>query len=577
MSTTYTIGIDFGTESGRAVLVDAGDGREIASAVHPYARGVIDERLPDAGVTLPPDWALQDPKDYLAVFQRAVPAALRQSGVDPAQVRGVGIDFTSCTMLPTTRDGTPLCDLPQWRQQPHAWVKLWKHHAAQPQADRINQVARARGERWLARYGGKYSAEWFFSKALQILDEAPEVYAAADRLIEAADWVVWRLTGQETRNLCTAGYKALWQDGAFPDPAFFAALHPGMADIVATRMRSDLAPLGARAGGLTAEAAAWTGLPEGTPVAVANVDAHVTAAAVQAVEPGVFVLIMGTSTCDILLGRELREVEGMCGVVRDGVVAGSYAYEAGQNGVGDIFAWYAQQAAPPQAHAAAQAAGLALQPYLEREAARLQPGESGLLALDWWLGNRSTLVNTDLTGLLLGLTVSTTPPETYRALIEATAFGARTIIDAFERGGVPIHTLVAAGGLPEKNALLTQIYADVTGRPLYLAGSAQAPALGSAIHAAVAAGLYPDIPAASRAMGSRRPEPVAPNPAAHAIYDQLYADYTALYDYFGRGDNDVMRRLKRLRAQAKIPPLPSPPGGEVGGGGAPAISPEGGE
>ncbi len=561
----YTIGIDFGTESGRAVLVDARDGREIASAVHPYAHGVIDERLPDTGLALPPDWALQDPQDYLAVFQNAVPAVLRQSGVDPAAVRGVGIDFTSCTMLPTTRDGTPLCDLPAWRGQPHAWVKLWKHHAAQPQADRINQVARERGEPWVMRYGGKYSAEWFFSKALQILDEAPEVYAAADRLIEAADWVVWRLTGQETRNLCTAGYKALWQDGAFPDPAFFAALRPGLADVVATRMRSDLAPLGARAGGLSAEAAAWTGLPQGTSVAVANVDAHVTAAAVQAVEPGVFVMIMGTSTCDILLGRELRDVEGMCGVVRDGVIPGYYAYEAGQNGVGDIFACYAEQATPPQTHAAAQAAGLGLHEYLEREAAQLQPGESGLLALDWWLGNRSTLVDTDLTGLLLGLTVSTTPAEIYRALIEATAFGARTIIDAFEQSGVPIHTLVAAGGLPEKNALLAQIYADVTGRPLFLAGSAQAPALGSAIHAAVAAGLYPDIPAASQAMGSRRPTPVQPDAARHAVYDQLYAEYSALYTYFGRGENTVMKRLKRLRGAAKR--QTNDPISDVAGGG----------
>lgn len=547
----YTIGIDFGTESGRAVVVDCRDGHEVATAVHHYAQGVIDQRLPGSKQPLPPDWALQDPADYLAVFQQAIPEVLRLSGIAPIEIKALGLDFTACTMLPTTRNGTPLCFLPQWRDQPHAWVKLWKHHAAQPQADRINQIARERKEPWLARYGSKYSAEWFFSKALQILDEAPEIYTAAERLIEAADWVVWQLTGQETRNLCTAGYKALYQDSAFPSQDFFAALDPRFADIVATRMSTHLAQLGTSAGGLSSQAAAWTGLPAGTPVAVANVDAHVTNAAVGAVAPGEYVLIMGTSTCTILLGTEQREVEGICGVVKDGVIPGLYAYEAGQNGVGDIFAWYLDHATPPGIYTAASAAGLSAHAYLEQEAARLHPGESGLLALDWWLGNRSTLVDTDLTGLIIGLNVATTPAEIYRALIEATAFGARTIIDTYEHAGVPIHTLVAAGGLPEKNALLTQVYADVIGKPLYLSGSSQAPALGSAIHAAVAARLYPDIPSAARVMGKRRSEPILPNPAHRAIYDDLYTDYTTLYDTFGRGANEVMKRLKWLRVQTK--------------------------
>ncbi len=547
----YTIGIDFGTESGRAVLVDARNGREIATEVYHYLAGVIDERLPGSDAPLPPDWALQDPQDYLGVFQHTIPAILRQSKIEPGEVKGIGIDFTSCTMLPTTRDGTPLCFLPEWRAYPHAWVKLWKHHAAQPQADRINAVARERNEPWLERYGGKYSSEWFFSKALQILEEAPEIYNAAERLIEAADWVVWQLTGHETRNLCTAGYKALYQDGTFPSQDFFAALDPLFADIIATRMSTQLVQLGSRAGGLSPQAAQWTGLPEGTPVAVANVDAHVTNAAVDAVRPGEYVLIMGTSTCTILLGTEQQPVEGICGVVRDGVIPGLYAYEAGQNGVGDIFAWYLDHAVPPTVYETARAAGISVHAYLEQEAARLYPGESGLLALDWWLGNRSTLVDTDLSGLILGLNVATTAAEIYRTLIEATAFGARTIIDAYERAGVLIHTLIAAGGLSEKNALLTQIYADVIGKPLYLAASSQAPALGSAIHAAVAADLYPDIPSASHIMGKRRPDPVLPNTAHRGAYDALYADYTTLYDTFGRGANTVMKRLKQLRIQMK--------------------------
>jgi L-ribulokinase len=547
----YTLGIDFGTESARAVVVDTSNGRELAVAVHPYASGVIDARLPGSDHALPPDWALQDPADYLAVFRNAVPAALRMAAIDPREVVGIGIDFTCCTMLPTFRDGVPLCFTEQWRAHPHAWAKLWKHHAPQPQADAITALGHARGEEWVRRYGGKYSSEWTFSKALQLLQEAPDVYAATERFIEGADWVVWQLTGQETRNACSAGYKAMVIDGRYPATEFFAALDPRFADVAHTRLGQTFAPPGALAGRLTAQAAEWTGLQEGVAVAVGNVDAHVTNAAVGAVTTGEYVLIMGTSTCTIVLADELREVEGICGVVKDGVIPGYWAYEAGQNGVGDIFAWYLEHAVPASVTEAAGASGLTVHEYLERKAAKVRPGESGLLALDWWLGNRSTLVDTDLTGLLLGLTVATTPPEIYRALIEATAFGARMIIDTYEKAGVPIHTLIAAGGLPEKNALLAQIYADVMGKPLYLAGSPQAPALGSAIHAAVAAGVYPDIPAAARVMGKRRPDPIVPNPGHRSIYDTLFADYLALYDTFGRGANDVMKRLKRLREQQK--------------------------
>lgn len=543
----YTIGIDFGTESGRALLVDTRDGREIATAVHPYKNGVIDEHLPHNNQPLPPDWALQDPLDYIEVIKTTVPAVLKESGIPADQIVGIGIDFTACTMLPTLADGTPLSTLPQWKDNPHSWLKLWKHHAAQPEADQINDTARRMGQDWLERYGGKISSEWFFSKALQVLQESPDVYAAAERFIEAADWVIWRLTGVETRNACTAGYKAMVQQGEYPAREYFAALHPDFGDIVDTKMSRTFANLGDRAGGLTAEFAQLTGLKEGIAVAVANVDAHVTAPAVKATRPGVMVMIMGTSTCHILSGEQLQTVEGMCGVVRDGVIPGYYGYEAGQSGVGDIFAWFVDNAVPPEYHEAAKAAGMNLHQYLEQEAAKQKVGEHGLLALDWWNGNRSTLVDVDLTGLLIGATLATRAPDIYRALIEATAYGTRTIIESFEARGVEIKELVAAGGLPDKNALLRQIYADVTGRPLKLAGSGQAPALGSAMHAAVAAGVYPDIHAAADKMGKLKDEIVQPIAENKAVYDQLYADYKTLYDYFGRGANDVMKRLKALR------------------------------
>ncbi|HIC89454.1 MAG TPA: ribulokinase [Anaerolineae bacterium] len=549
----YAIGIDFGTESGRAVLVDVGTGEEISTAVHVYQNGVIDEYLPGTDIRLEPDWALQDPADYIETLKMAVPAVLKESGVEPADVIGIGTDFTACTMLPTKADGTPLCLLPEWHDHPHAWVKLWKHHAAQPEADRINEVARERGEKWLQRYGGKISSEWFFAKTLQILNEAPEIYDAADRLIEGADWIVWQLTGEEKRNSCTAGYKAIWHKReGFPTREYFAALHPQLADVVDTKMSRTIYPLGARAGGLTPQAADWTGLLPGTAVSVGNVDAHVSVPAATVTEPGRMVIIMGTSNCHMILGTEEKIVEGMCGVVEDGIIPGYYGFEAGQSGVGDIFAWFVENGVPPEYHEMAQRQSVNLHKLLEKEAAKLKPGENGLLALDWWNGNRSVLVDVDLTGLLIGATLATKAPEIYRALIESTAYGTRVIIEAFEKSGVAVNEIVATGGLPERNQLLMQIYADVTGREIKVAASPQAGALGSAMHGAVAAGKaaggYDSIFEAAQHMAHLKDVVYRPIPAHQKVYDQLYADYVRLYDYFGRGENNVMKRLKRMKA-----------------------------
>ncbi|RPI54901.1 MAG: ribulokinase, partial [Chloroflexi bacterium] len=370
----YAIGVDFGTESGRAVLVDVTAGLELASSVHPYANGVIDETLPGTGIRLEPDWALQDPNDYIEVFKQAIPAVLAESGVAAADVIGLGIDFTACTMLPTKADGTPLCTLPEWRNHPHAWVKLWKHHAAQPEANKLNDIARELGHSFLDRYGGKISSEWFFPKAWQILDEAPELYGAADRLLEAADWVVWQLTGVETRNACTAGYKAIWsKTEGFPPDEFFKALDPRLEHIVDEKMKRDVLPLGVKAGGLTAEAAAWTGLQPGTAVAVANVDAHVAVPAATVTEAGRMVIIMGTSNCHMVLGRDERIVPGMCGVVVDGILPGMPGFEAGQSCVGDHFAWFVENCVPAAYEREAQARGLDVHQLLEEKAARLTP------------------------------------------------------------------------------------------------------------------------------------------------------------------------------------------------------------
>lgn len=537
----YVVGVDFGTLSGRALVVRVSDGAELGTAVHEYRHGVLESALP-SGVPLPPDWALQDPEDYRDVLRHAVPAAVAAAGIDPTRVIGIATDFTACTILPTLADGTPLCEVPELRDRPHAWVKLWKHHAGQPQADRINALAQERGESWLGRYGGKISAEWQFAKGLQLLDEDPEVYRRATRFVEAADWIVWQLCGAETRNICTAGYKGIRQDGRYPSPDFLAALDPDFADFV-DKLDGPLLPLGARAGGLTAQAAAWTGLPEGIAVAAGNVDAHVTAASAQALVPGHLVAIMGTSTCHVVNGTELAEVPGMCGVVEGGLSPGAWGYEAGQSGVGDIFGWFVEQAAP---------AGADSHQRLSELAAAQPVGGHGLIALDWWNGNRSLLVNHDLSGLIVGLTLATRPADIYRALLEATAYGTRMIIEAFTEAGVPVRELVVAGGLTA-NPLLMQIYSDVTNRPLHLIGSAQGPALGSAIHAAVAAGAYPDVYAASAAMGRVDRDAYHPDPERARAYDALYAEYRALHDHFGRGGNDVMSRLRAIRNAAVQP------------------------
>jgi L-ribulokinase len=416
----------------------------------------------------------------------------------------------------------------------------------------VNAVAAERGEPWLRRYGGKISSEWFFPKALQILDEAPEVYDAADRLIEAADWAVWQLTGVETRNSCTAGYKAIWskRDG-FPPPDYFAVLDPRFEHVVDEKMSRRIVSIGERAGGLTERAAGWTGLLPGTPVAVANVDAHVSAPAATVTAPGTLVAIMGTSICHILLGDELAAVTGMCGVVEDGVVPGLFGYEAGQSAVGDIFAWFADSCVPPEYHELARRSGTSVLEVLEREAANLVPGESGLLALDWWNGNRSVLVDADLRGLLVGMTLATKAPEIYRALIEATAFGTRVIIDAFESAEVRVDGIVACGGLPERNRLLMQIFADVTGREFAVAASGQAPALGSAMFGAVAAGAaaggFDSVVEASRQMAHLGETRYRPDPGRHGVYEELFAEYLRLHDLFGRGGNDAMKSLKAIQ------------------------------
>ncbi len=538
----FAIGLDFGTESARMILVDVETGDEGSEAIQSYRHGVLARALPD-GTPLPPDWALQHPGDYLEATEILLRRAKAAAGSHA--IVGIGIDFTSCTMLPVTKDGTPLCLLPDYAGEPHAWVKLWKHHGAQRQADRLNALRPA----FLDLYGGRTSSEWVHAKALQILEEVPGIFAVADRIIEAGDWIVWQLTGREVRSICQAGYKAHWQpDSGYPAAPFLASLHhdfPALLDKLAPPH-----PVGRVAGGLTAAWAERTTLPAGVPVAVALIDAHASIPGLGVGEPGRLVMVMGTSTVHLLLSHHQVAIPGISGVVRDGVLPSLYAYEAGQAATGDALEWWV--------HTLVWAAGGRAEGVLarlEREARALAPGAAGLIALDWWNGSRTPLVNADLSALIAGLTITTQPVEIFRGIVEATAFGTRQVIEILEAGnGVePVAELRVCGGLT-RSPLVMQIYADVTGRTLHASSTPHASARGAAVYGALAAGAagggYDDPGEALRHMGVRDFREFRPDPQVHARYDHLYAMYRELHRHFGEGGTALLKRLKELRAGA---------------------------
>ena len=533
------VGVDFGTESGRALLVDVSTGEELGVSVAAYPSAVIDHELPSTGRALAPDWALQDPADWLHVLERAVPDVLGAAGVAAERVAGIGVAVTSCTVLPVIADGTPLCQLERWRERPHAWPKLWKHHAAQPIADRLTEVAAERGEPFLARYGGRISSEWYFPKLIELWLEDRELYDAAAAFLEATDWIVWQLTGRECRQSCTAGYKAMWSahDG-LPPTEYFTAAYPGF-DRPAEKLGSEFAALGTRAGGLAAGLAERIGLRAGTAVAVGNVDSFASVPGVGVREPGAFVIAIGTSICDMALGAEEVRLPGITGVVADGILPGLYGYEAGQAAVGDMLAWFVRlRGGDDQSFDA-----------LESGAAALAPGETGLVALDWFNGNRSILADADLTGVIAGLTLRTAPAEVYRALLEAIAFGSRRIIDNFGEHGIALDEIVACGGIAEKSPLTMQLLADTSGRPVRVPDSAEIPARGAALFAAVAAGRHPDIGAAIAATRPPDARRYAPDPEAGAVYDRVYRVYRELYETLGRSRVALLHELKRIRIE----------------------------
>jgi L-ribulokinase len=533
---SYAIGVDFGTESGRAALVDLSGGDVLATSVVRYASAVIDRKLPSTGEELPPDWALQDPDDWVTVINKTLPDVIKQAGINAEQVVGLGVDFTSCTVLPVKSDGAPLCTLDEWRERRHAWPKLWKHHAAQPVADRLNEVALERGDAFLQRYGGRISSEWYFPKLIQVWLEDREVYDACDGFIEATDWIVWHLTGVECRQTATAGFKAMWSpDEGLPPTDYFTTAYPGF-DHPGEKLGDTFVPLGTKAGTLRADVAKKTGLPESVAVAVGNVDAWVSVPGVGVEDPGTFVVVIGTSICDMIVHPEETRLPGITGVVKDGILPGLYGYEAGQAAVGDMLAWFVDD--------------LVMDPDsygdLEKAAAKIGPGETGLLALDWWNGNRTILADADLTGAILGLTLHTTREEIYRALLESIAFGSRRIMDNFEEHGLVLSEIVACGGIAERSPLMMQLLADTSGRKVHVPEVNEIPARGAALFGAVAAGVYEDIGSAIEATRPKRVRTYEPDLDAKKTYDRVYEIYRTLYEFLGHSDRRLMHDLKRI-------------------------------
>lgn len=543
----YVIGVDFGTLSGRAVLVDSANGKVLASAAMDYPHGVMDRVLGDNGLPLPQNYALQDPLDYLAVLEQILPRVLAKGGVDKHEIAGIGIDFTCCTLLSLDAEGQPLCARPEFLATPLSYALLWKHHAAKPYADRLTAVARARDEAFLSRCGGVVDEEWTLAKLYQVMEEAPEVFAATDVFAEGGDWIVWQLTGKLSRSYHFAAYKSHYHEKeGYPCADFLAAVDARLPAAVCEKLRGEVHLMGSCAGYVTKAAAARFSLAEGTPVAVAMPDGHVAAPAVGVCRDGDLFMVLGTSGCFMAVGERDARVPGICGTVKDGILPRLYGYEAGLCALGDHFAYAAKNLTCAAYERECLERGIPMLRLLLEKAEKKRPGESGVLALNWFNGNRSVLVDGDLSGLFVGLTLQTAPEDLLRALLEATAFGARNILENFEANGVAVRRILASGGISHKDPFTMQLYADVLGREIAVTGSREAPAHGVAICAAVAAGLYPDIRSAVEAMHAPVERIYHPNGASFAVYDTLYTEYKRLHDYFGRGENDVMRRLRQI-------------------------------
>ena len=553
MSKKYTIGIDFGTLSARAVLVDIDSGKVACDSVFEYPHGVMDSSLP-SGLSLPADFALQHPRDYLEALVHTVSSVIEKSGVSNEDIIGIGIDFTTCTLIPVKADGTPLCFDPSFENDPHAYAKLWKHHASQPEADRLNDAIAKFAPHILERLGGKTSSEWLFPKVMEVLDKSPAAYENTAYFIEGGDFISWMLTGRQTRSYVYASYKALYMhDFGFPPKEMLKYLDERLENVVEEKLTAPMVYTCEAAGYVDELSRARLGISTSTPwlkigtvVACPEPDAHAAAPALGLSDSGDMFAILGTSSNYMLISDEYKIINGICGVVKDGLIPGFNAYESGLCCFGDHFDWVAKNICPIEYSLEAKEKNISEIELLTEKASALAPGECGLLALNWWNGNRNILVDSSLSGMFLGMTLRTKPEDMFRAIVEANAFGTRVIIETFEKHGVSVDRMTAAGGITGKSPFVMQTLADILGKTLCVSGYLHSSALGSAIYASVAAGGHSSLKDAISAMADPCDTVFAPNPEAKKIYDRLYEEYIKLHDYFGRGENDVMKRLKEI-------------------------------
>lgn len=542
-----TIGIDFGTESARAILIDTKTGKELANSFSAYTHGVLTEKLPN-GVKLERNWAVQVPEDYFVSLKKVISDVIKISKIEVSDVVGIGIDFTASTIVGLDEYLNPLNENEKHKNNPYAFVKLWKHHAAQKYADEINKQANIDKELFLKRYGGKISSEWLFPKVLQDIRESYETFDDINIYMEVGDWIVSKLTGNLVRSTNTSGFKALWhhQEG-YPSNEFLKRVDPSFENFIKTKLRGDIKSIGEKAGYLTEEYSNYLGLSTNTAVAINIIDAHAANAAVGAINEGDFVMALGTSTCHMLLSKNEVSVEGIAGYVKNGIIPGFYSYETGQAAVGDIFSWFVNNLVNQEISDSANQKKISIFQELENRSKNYKVGEDSLIALDWWNGNRSDLNDSKLSGMLVGLNLNTKPEQIYKALLESTAFGTRLIMENYLDKEIPVNNIYACGGLPKKSEYLVQIYSDILNRPIYIAKSKENTALGAAIYGAVAAGSeaggYDHVNFAVKHMSSIEDNVIYPNEKNVLVYNKLFKIYKVLHDIFGVQEKEIMHNI----------------------------------
>jgi len=546
MKNKYVLGIDYGTLSGRCVLVRCSDGRIMATAVKEYTHGVMTERLMDEKTALPKGWALQHPQDYVEILENTIPKVVSESKVKPKDIIGLSIDFTSCTILPVDKYKVPLCTKKEYASRPHAYVKLWKHHGAQKEAEEINEQL-AKNKAMKDQFGDRISPELFLPKVMEMIHEDYVLYQVADKIMEAADWLTWLLTDSVCRSGSMAGYKAWWTpDKGYPNKEFFKSIDPRLEDFIEDKIGDKVCPVGEKVGLLNETWSQKLGLQKGIAVGASIIDSHAGAPGSGIYKKDQLMMVVGTSSVLMGFSHKPWNKNGICGYLKGGVAPGYYGLESGLAAVGDAFGWFMEECVPERYYRQAEEKKITVHEYLSRLASEKKPGETGLLVLDWLNGNKTPFVNAGLSGNIMGLTLGTKAEDIYRALIEGTAYGTRRIIEEMEQSGIQIKEIIASGGIAEKNELFLQIYADITGKKIRIAACNQTAALGAGIYAAIAAGKaaggYDDYVSAVKAMGRTRDKEYIPIPENMGIYQKLYRLYLELSHYMGDKDS-LMNRM----------------------------------